>query len=272
MKKNDWLFGEWLWQWYRLYKKETISEDWRKQYERAFILHVPKYLFDKPLIELSALDIDLAVFELGRNRTAIFVYDIYRASLHKAYLLGFLSIDISECLTRPFYKRKGGKSLTDEEIKSFFQSIQDSKLVNFYKFLLLTGVRRSEALDLRVSDVDFDLGLIHIRGTKTANSDRYIPLTSTLRKLLLNINSEDYYFPFSANYVTKYFKRYCSNHKLHDLRHTFATRCASSGLHPAVTQALLGHATPEFTLKIYTHISSKDYMVDLQRVQEDINV
>lgn len=69
-------------------------------------------------------------------------------------------------------------------------------------------------------------------------------------------------------------KRCMSNyfyiHKLHDLRHTFATLCASNGLHPAITQKLLGHATPEFTLRVYTHVNSADYRNDLENVQRKI--
>jgi integrase len=39
----------------------------------------------------------------------------------------------------------------------------------------------------------------------------------------------------------------------HVLRHTFATRCFEAGMDIKEVQYLMGHATPEITLKIYTH-------------------
>ena len=39
----------------------------------------------------------------------------------------------------------------------------------------------------------------------------------------------------------------------HVLRHTFATRCFEAGLDIKEVQRLMGHATPEITLGIYTH-------------------
>lgn len=268
--KNNIKYGEWLWQWYRLYKKESISEKSQNQYERAFIMHVPKNLFDKPLIEVNALDIDIALYNLGRTRTAKYLYNIYCASLHKAYVLDFIPKDISELITRPNYTSKKSKPLTDKEILLFFNSLRDNDLYYFYKFLLLTGCRRSEALQLEYSDIDKKNKIIHIRGTKTANSDRFIPYTKSLEDLFESMPyliDKQRVFPFNANYVTKFFHKKMPNHKLHDLRHTFATRCAEQGLHPAVTQSLLGHSTPEFTLKVYTHINCTTYMTDLDEVQ-----
>lgn len=270
--KNDFSFGEWLWQWYRLYKKDIISKEWQVQYERAFVLHVPKDLFDKRLIEVTALDIDLALYDMGRTRTSCFIYNIYKSALHKAYLVGFIFKDISELITRPRYSSRKSKALTDEEIISFFDSIKDYDVYYYYLFLLLTGCRRSEALALRFTDIDTNNDIIHIKGTKTCNAERFIPLTCTLASLICELPRGEYLFPFTADYVTKFFKRHCSNHKLHDLRHTFATRCALNGLHPAITQSILGHATPEFTLKVYTHVNCFNYKLSLDCVQKKFPV
>lgn len=271
--KNDYTYGEWLWQWYRLYKKDYISEDWQKQYERAFILHVPEELFNKRLIDLTALDVDLSLYAMGRTRTAKFLYSLYCASLKKAYVLGMIHNDLGSQITNVRYSSRKSKSLSNSEIKIFLSAVKDYDVYYFYKFLLLTGCRRSEALSLRKEDVDFEKGLIHIRGTKTYNADRYLPLTAPLVELLKECPlSKNVYFPFSKDYVTKFFKKHCPNHKLHDLRHTFATYCAIAGVHPSVTQSLLGHATPEFTLKVYTHVESKLYSADVEKVQKKIPV
>src|SRR5262245_53530209 len=42
------------------------------------------------------------------------------------------------------------------------------------------GLRVSEALALRWQDVDFDAGLLNVRGTKTAASRQPVPMTADL--------------------------------------------------------------------------------------------
>lgn len=42
----------------------------------------------------------------------------------------------------------------------------------------------------------------------------------------------------------------------HSLRHTFATRCAESGVTAKTVQQWLGHKTLEMTLNVYTHVNS----------------
>jgi hypothetical protein len=51
--------------------------------------------------------------------------------------------------------------------------------------LVYTGVRENEARGMNVEDVDFGRGEIHVRGTKTSGSDRYVPLHAPLRPILL---------------------------------------------------------------------------------------
>jgi integrase len=50
---------------------------------------------------------------------------------------------------------------------------------------LLLGVREGEARALDVGDIDFRRGEVHVRGTKTAGSDRIVPMPPQLREILL---------------------------------------------------------------------------------------
>jgi len=45
--------------------------------------------------------------------------------------------------------------------------------------------------------------------------------------------------------------------RFHDLRHTYAVMAIQAGIDIKTTQHNLGHATPEFTLRVYTHVTEK---------------
>lgn len=90
-----------------------------------------------------------------------------------------------------------------------------------------------------IKDIDYKNKTLHINGTKTNSSNRTIPLFDEAAALLsvLPHNSDGFFFNFRPDYVTHAFKKICPEHKLHDLRHTFATNCpeAESGAKMART-------------------------------------
>lgn len=114
---------------------------------------------------------------------------------------------------------------------------------------------------LRWEDVDFKGKTIHIQGTKTASSDRVLYMLPFVEEILRKQRERGFegerVFPWAYGYVDQVFKRYCPRHKLHDLRHTFITRCAESGINVNVAQSLAGHSDVKMTLRIYTHVSDE---------------
>ena len=42
----------------------------------------------------------------------------------------------------------------------------------------------------------------------------------------------------------------------HDLRHTFSTLAIQSGIDPKTVAEILGHASAEFSLDVYTHVTA----------------
>ena len=55
--------------------------------------------------------------------------------------------------------------------------------------------------------------------------------------------------------------------KFHNLRHTYATILAESGISPRYVQEMIGDSKLEFTLKYYTHITG--HMADMARMPID---
>lgn len=252
--------NEWLAEWLNVYKIPYLKESSIKRIKVSIKNHIPQWLKDKELDKLTAFDIDKALASVPHSRSRKYSYFIITNSLHRAYCLDLISSDLSRKVNLIKHKQKRGNALTHEEQEYFLHRIENIRadVANAFKFLLYTGVRRGELLSLRYSDVLYQDGLIFIRGTKTETSERYIILSKEARGILAaqkKYSKNDVVFPFNADLLTHTFKQILPNHKLHDLRHTFITRCAESGININVCQNLVGHKSLNTTLGIYTHIS-----------------
>ena len=58
------------------------------------------------------------------------------------------------------------------------------------------------------------------------------------------------------------------DYTLHNLRHTFLTLAAKSGVHPSVMQKLAGHSTARITMEVYTHANMDDKRAAMECLQE----
>lgn len=68
-------------------------------------------------------------------------------------------------------------------------------------------------------------------------------------------------YAVNASWFTKHFQKLVAraglgHMRLHDLRHGAASVLAAAGANPKVAQELLRHATPDMTLRVYTHVTA----------------
>lgn len=182
-----------------------------------------------------------------------------------AYKVGFIEKDLAPLLVKPKHVRKVGNALSDDELLEFLNAVKGHRYEKYYNFCLLTGTRRQEALNFTYNDILLDNDVIFIKGTKTDLSARYVPVFPELYNVLgfkdkddfrafVKINGNVRPFRFSASRISKEFKKLCPNHKLHDLRHTFATRCLECEISMKVVQGWLGHSRLDTTASIYSHV------------------
>ncbi len=250
-------FGDWLNEWLEVYKKPYIGLSSYKAYEILIRLHVPKSIKTTPLAVLSPSDLQITLNACETSRIRLDVYNLFNASLSKALALGYIATNPMELLDKPKHVRKQGSALSHYEIAKFLEDIRGDKFEDYYKFLLYTGARRSEALAVRSEDVHFDLNTITIRGTKTEKSFRTIPIVPQLMPILRQYcQNYGLLFPFTPESVTKRFSKLVPSHKLHDLRHTFATSCLESGIPLKLVQTWLGHSSIAVTASVYTHVQT----------------
>lgn len=140
-----------------------------------------------------------------------------------------------------------------------------------------TGMRVSELCDLRLQDVDLQIGIIKCKGK--GNKERIIPLNkpaiAALKEYILyqrgklNTKGKDLLFlTFHGNRLDRHnawrlIRKYATLAGLnpakispHTLRHSFASHLLEGGADLRVVQELLGHAKVT-TTQIYTHVDIK---------------
>ena len=255
-------FGEWLFFWYETYKRPRLKPYSLRNIEQMIRLHTPKWLKEKRMSDITVFDIDYALSVIPVSRTYIYTRQVWHSAFVKACRYGIVKQNPVDLCERISYVKNAGKPLTLKEQADFIERLQESRYKWLMLFYLYTGTRRTEAITLEWPDIDYEEGLILIKGTKTVGSYRHILLTEDVRNILEGQRYQNEVlsictprvFPFSAQQASRHFKKLCPNHHLHDLRHTYITRCAESGVNVNVCQQLVGHASTDMTMNVYTHV------------------
>ena len=242
---------------YYPYKKaDNLAENTLEgiRYNYSFIV---KSGFDKPLNEYTSLDITNFLYSIPHTRKRQIIQGWLNNLFTYAMTLGVIEKNPCACIAPTKHETTAGTSLSFEEQKEFFKNLlSDPKIPYVQKcyliYVYLTGTRRNEALSLMENDVQ---KILHINGTKTDGSDRYIPLFPLVEQLLKTLTPKNgKYFPLSEKIADETFKKYGKSHKLHDLRHTFGTiQICVNKLDAKTVSLYMGHSNVQTTLKIYTH-------------------
>lgn len=253
---------DWLDEYWQTYKQNRTSPSRAYELESIIRLHIKPNIENKPITQYLPIDIENALNCVVNGRTRETTYQVYNECFKLARKNKLIHLNIMEDVKPVRHIRHNGRALTKKEQKNLLKIIQGSKFENYYKFLLLTGARKSEGLNVTAEDIDFKRNTLHIRGTKTQGSDRVIPMSNSLMALVKAMGvCKGMLFPFSANQINKAWQRlqkeFKLNYPLHSLRHTFATRCLEHGVSIRVVQKWLGHSKLETTAKVYIHVLSK---------------
>lgn len=251
-------FFSWLDEWFSSYKAVTLAD---KGYKMRLSIdkHIKRNFANKALNAVTSADITQALSKVESERMRQIVRNIYNQSFDKAVKLGYISENPMKSVEAVKHNYNVGHALTVNEQAIFLSAVEGDELEKLYRFYILTGCRRSEALAVKWSDIRDDC--LHIHGTKTRNADRVLPLYSELVRLLDSIPKvSDKLFPYTVSKVRKHFERVRSSlsfsFTLHDLRHTFATRCLEKGVTMKTVQKWLGHSNYSTTADIYSHVTT----------------
>jgi integrase/recombinase XerD len=198
------------------------------------------------------------------------------------YLLreGLISEDPTAQIAMPKIGRALPQTLTEEEVNSLLGAPNVAEPLGhrdraMLELLYATGVRVSELINLKMSQMNLNQGVLRIIGK--GDRERLIPLGDEAQdwlrefidgprvEILLERQS-DYLFPTRRgdrmtrqafwHIIKRYAKKAGVRKRLspHTVRHAFATHLLNNGADLRVVQLLLGHSDVS-TTQIYTHVA-----------------
>ncbi len=175
--------------------------------------------------------------------------------------------------------------LSIEEVQRFLNTFKNLKHKAIFTLCYSAGLRLSEILNLRISDIDSERMQIRISNAK-GKKDRYTLLAPNVLDLLRiyvkEYKPKEYLFEgqnggkYSSASVQNLMRKHRKLAKIkkkatpHTLRHSFATHLLDSGTDIRFIQELLGHAHIS-TTQIYTHVSTRN-LKDVKSPIEQISI
>lgn len=226
----------------------------------------------KNLENLGSGDIEkFLLYLIEKRRVSVSYHNISLGAIKFFYERVIGKPEITEGIKRPKGEKLLPEVLSEEEVGRLFGCVTNLK----HKCILITiysgGLRLSEAVNLKIKDIDSERMKIFIRGGK-GRKDRYTVLSKGLLKLLLEyFNMEKpkiwlfegatggQYSTISVQHIMRdaVIKAGIKKHAtVHTLRHSFATHLMESGTDLRYIQSLLGHSSIK-TTEIYTHITTR---------------
>ncbi len=173
-------------------------------------------------------------------------------------------------IERPIKAKKLPEIISEVELMKMLKATDNIKHKTVIIMLYSSGVRRSELINLRIKDVDFDKKIIFVR-TGKGKKDRTTILAdhaALILKKYLDLYKPNYWLiegmnrkQYSATSIVSVLKNASIKGGLnkivrpHMLRHSFATHMIEQGVGLRYIQTLLGHGSPK-TTEIYTHVTS----------------
>lgn len=236
---------------------------------RSFI----KHFYPRHPRDLSSEDIrSYLVHKFENNKhTSATVNQAFNA-LRFLYVELYNKPFVIEGIPRPQKDKKLPRVLTQKEVLKIFSCVENLKHKTMLMLIYSAGLRVGESVRLKISDIDGQRKMIHLRGAK-GKKDRYTLLSDAaldmLRKYYRLYKPKDYLFEgqdagshLAERSIQNVFHRAVKaagikkQISIHGLRHSFATHLLESGVDLRYIQELLGHNSSK-TTEIYTHVSKK---------------
>ncbi|MYG67601.1 MAG: tyrosine-type recombinase/integrase [Gammaproteobacteria bacterium] len=257
-----------------------------------------RLLVEKHLVpafgKMPALSVDRAMvaeFHHGMRKTPVMANQAVNA-LSRIWRLaeddGQLPEGMNPCrLIVKYKKRKRERFLSEEEFHRLGKALAEAEnrgiaihAVAAIRLLLLTGCRKNEILTLKWNEVDLESGTLKLSDSKTGS--RTVPLSPEAVEVLAGIprmSGNPWVIPGKAegkpmkNLWTSW-RSICGragieDMRIHDCRHSFASRALALGESLPAIGKLLGHSQVETTAR-YAHLAQDSVREAAERISDSI--
>jgi len=176
-----------------------------------------------------------------------------------------------EDIPRPKKKSLLPKAFSKNDVSKLFTQVTNPKHILMLKLCYGMGLRVSEIVNLKITDIDSGRMLVHLEAAK-GKQDRYVTLPSSILEDLRNYyrtyRPKTYLFEgqyggqYAIRSVQAVFKNAMQKAKInksvviHGLRHSYATHLLEGGTDMVFIQKLLGHKDIR-TTEIYAKVSNR---------------
>lgn len=214
----------------------------------------------------------------------------------KAVSNQLIQFNPADDLKLPEYVKGTRRSITDREREHLYLCYEKDPAYLLFIMMIECGCRPEEAINLIGRDIDQNEHLLHIRGTKTKNSDRYVPIPDALYAVIKGTKPFEPICPNRAgrkHTESSYTRLYehlkrdmnismgCKTYRnalvppfpLDDdfvpycLRHTYCTDLCKADIDVRTAQKLMGHANISITADIYTHVDMNDIKKAAEKIR-----
>jgi len=264
-------------------------------YEALLRLHIRPALDIRPLGAITSFDIQSVyahMLERGLSpRTIEYTNAVLQSALRQAVRWKMLCEDPCTGVDLPRMRRREMEALSVDECRRFLPVARSSQWFGLFALALTTGMRPSEYLALKWSDIDWQRGTASVSrtiqeagsgwtfdDTKRKRSRRVVKLQGFVLAALEGVRNSpllmaegesevvrDLIFrskagsPLKQRAVKREFRKLLESSglrpiRLYDLRHTAATLAIAAGVSVKVISDQLGHASISFTLERYSHV------------------
>ena len=301
VKAGQYTFGQWMDVWFENYAELQVRPSSHQTYKGYIKNHIKPNIGDIPLNKLTTLDLQKLYKRLlteGRidriesknqpkglsAKTVRNINQIISSALNLAKEQKLIYSNPADACALPKVEHREMKTLTAEQLDTFFREAKATGVYEMYYIELATGLRRGELLGLKWDDIDIKNGVIRVQRQvaringeiveaplKTKNSYRNVSIGPDAIEVLeaqkAKVGDSGYVFPsrnggpISPDSVLNMLHRVLERAGLpkmrfHDLRHSFATLALQNGVDIKTVSGMLGHFSAGFTLDTYAHVTT----------------